>query len=384
MAKKLNYHVGIDLGSRVIRVVVSRHTQGSPHPGIVVATGELSQGIKHGTIVSKREALESIKKALQKTESELGEKITIAHVSISPDSMKSSIVKIKTTVAKSSNELSELDIEKTREEALKSLSIDSPVEVLNISTSSIHLDGKKVHGNPVGMVGQILEVNYIIITVPKKILENTAEVLERAGLETVEFIVAPFAASIPLTTRRDRSSGIGLLNIGADNSSFVIYENDLPISFINIPFGGNHLTDDIALGLGITPTEAEDVKKNIRGKHEKKINNIVNARLADICDILKKEILKVNKLGKLTSGIIVYGGSAKLEKIEDRLSTELSMPIIDGSDLLAKITAGVLKDPAWSTAYGLTYLTQTEKKYLKESGKAIKRFFSKIFNIIAP
>ena len=123
MSKK-NYKVGIDLGSKTIRVVVTTQDQeGEMHPRVITGAIEPSEGIRHGRIVSTVDATRSLRNAINKTENELGERITSVFLAITGDYIKTNIVKTKNTVSKSSNEVSELDFEKAKNEALSLIHI---------------------------------------------------------------------------------------------------------------------------------------------------------------------------------------------------------------------------------------------------------------------
>jgi cell division protein FtsA len=188
--------------------------------------------------------------------------------------------------SKASNEVSELDFEKAKIEALQSIPIDSPYEVLNISLSEIKLDGKKVRGNPVNQIGGILETKYILSLIPKKILEEYVSLFEELEINIKEVVLGSTVSYIPVTKRRERIAGIGVLNIGHDNTSFVYFENELPVISKTWAIGGANITNDIALMLQTKIEDAEEIKKNFKSLNIKKVGQIINARVDDICDLI--------------------------------------------------------------------------------------------------
>lgn len=384
MSKK-NYKVGLDLGSKVIRIVVTTSDdKGSPNPRVITGAVEPSDGIRHGRIIDREFAKRSIKNVIRKTEKELGEPITSLFLGISGDYIKIKTVKTKNTVSKASNEVSELDFEKAKQEVLMSIPIDSPYEVLNISLSEIKLDNKKVRGNPVNQIGAILETKYLLSLIPKKILEEYLSLFEELEIQVKEVVLGSIVSHVPVTMRRERIAGIGVLNIGHDNTSFVYFENELPIISKTWGIGGANITNDIALILQTKIEEAEEIKKNFRNLNIKKVPQIINARIEDICDLVLKEIKQVNEFGKITGGIVVIGGGAKTEDIENTMKKRLDMQVTLGSKILAETTRNVLKDSSWSTAYGLTYLDDKEKSFAENLLVKTKQFFTKLLNTISP
>lgn len=384
MSKK-HYKVGLDLGSKVIRIVVtSTDEKDSQNPRVVTGAVEPSDGIRHGRIIDRDAAKRSIKNVIRKTEKELGEQISSLFLGISGDYIKLKNVKTKNTVSKASNEVSELDFEKSKQEALMSIPIDSPYEVLNISLSEIKLDNKKVRGNPVNQIGGILETKYILHLIPKKILEEYISLFEELEIHVKEVVLGSIVSYLSVTKRRERIAGIGVLNIGHDNTTFVYFENELPIISKTWAIGGANITNDIALILQTKIEEAEEIKKNFRNLNIKKVPQIINARIEDICDLVIKEIKQVNDFGKITGGIILIGGGAKIEDIENTMKRRLDMQITLGGKLLAETTKNVLKDSSWSTAYGLTYLDDKEKTFAENFFNKTKQLFNKLLNTISP
>jgi cell division protein FtsA len=382
---KKNYKVGLDLGSKVIRIVVTTEDEkGTQNPRVVTGAVEPSDGIRHGRIIDRTAAKRAIKNIILKTEKELGLPIDSLFLGITGDYIKIKTAKTKNTVSKASNEVSELDFEKAKLEAMQSIPIDSPYEVLNISLSEIKLDGKKIRGNPVNQIGGILETKYILSLIPKKILEEYVTLFEELDISLKEVVIGSIVSHYPVTKRRERIAGIGVLNIGHDNTSFIYFENELPVISKTWAVGGANITNDIALILQTKIEDAEEIKKNFKNMNIKKVGQIINARIEDICDLIQKEIKQINELGKITGGIILIGGGAKIEDIETTMKKKLDMQVTLGSKILSEVTKNVLKDSSWSTAYGLTFLDDKEKTFWEHVLYKTKQYFTKLLNTISP
>lgn len=373
---------GIDLGSKAIKVVVSAENTDSGVSEILGATKELSSGIVHGQIVSVKDVESCVRKAIQKTESALKLKIDKVSVGVSSVDIKSTLVKIRSTVAKASNEISELDLEKSKLEALKTLNVDSPLELLHTHISSIMVDGKRVKGNVIGSIGHNIEINYLLTTIPKKSLENILAVFEKLKLEVVEINANCFSAGNVLLDKTDKLFGSGVLDIGCDNTTFTIYDNGYPISARTYPVGGNTFNKDLSIGLGIKMEEAESIKRNLKPSDSKKLFQIIEARMEDFVDLVKRDLERSHSGAQLANGIILTGGSANLYDIQEKMRYKLKLPVTDGKSIISKQSHNVLKDASWINAFALTSVDFSQdslmQSFTKNTFKSIKRFFQKI------
>jgi cell division protein FtsA len=375
--------VAIDIGSKNIKIVVASKNQ-KGFPEILVATSEVSQGIRNGQIADFADALSSVQRAIKKTEKHLGKSIQKVVLGINSFEIKSHLVKIKQSVAKSSNEVTELDIEKGEKEAVNKMGIDSPYEIINNSLSEIFLDNKKITGNIIGKIGNNIETHFLMQIISKKNLESFLQIFEKLNINVAEIVYSSYGDSIPLSTKRERIYGVCLVNIGAENTTITIYENEMPILTKIIKIGGNNITNDIAVGLNMSLEDAEETKKRNKSTNKKIVDNIIEARLKDISDIIKSEILKVNNFGKLTGGIVLSGGTARLENINEIFTKNLEMNIKNANNILPKITDGILRDGVFSTAYGLTFLSIQDKTFMENLYHSIKVYLKKILNSILP
>jgi cell division protein FtsA len=375
---------GIDLGSKAIKVVVTAEHSETGKVEVLGATKELSAGIVNGQVVSIHEAIASMKRAIEKTEQALKLKIIKVAVGINTSCTKHTLVRIRTTVAKASNEISDLDLEKSKLEALKTIPLDSPFELLHTHISSVTVDGRKIKGSVVGTIGHTLEVHYILTTIPKKSLENILSIFENLKLEVVEVNSNAFVSSTTLLDKRDMLFGVGILDIGSDNTSFTMYENGYPVSVRTYNIGGNTFNKDISVGLGIKMEEAESVKRNLKPSDPKKLFTIIDARIDDFVDIVRRDVDRVSTDAQLANGIILSGGGANLYEIREKLKSKLKLPVTDGKDIISKTTHHVLKDPSWTNAYASSLVNFREDTLLKTFSRLVQEFLKNLFQKLAP
>jgi cell division protein FtsA len=258
--------------------------------------------------------------------------------------------------------------------------------------SYLYLDGKRISGNPIGLIGHTLETIYTITTIPKKYLENIIQLFDELGVQILEVCDNSFISSVVLTKSKERHHGIGILDIGCDQSTLTLYENDLPVLAKHFPIGGNSFTKDISICMGITVEEAETMKKSYKQsdarhdskKDERKLGQIIDARIDDVAQVLSRELAKIIESTQIPNGLILTGGGALLAGIKDKLRHKLAMPVVDGKEILRNATEDVLQDTTWTNAYALTFLDSGEQSVFKSIFSPVLSYFKKLFSKIAP
>ncbi len=179
-------------------------------------------------------------------------------------------------------------------------------------------------------------------------------------------------------------AGVALVNIGAGVTSILVYENNIPLLVSTIPVGGDDVTKDIALGLKITLEEAEDIKcGRVSVPHSKRrVEEIIEARLEDMCIKLNKELDRIHRRELLPAGVVVCGSSSLVSRLEYVFRSELKLPIKIASNELVRLTRDTLRDSGWARSYGLTFLAPNEdekevwKDVLTSFATRVKKFIS--------
>lgn len=358
-----NISVGIDIGTYQIKVVVAElaHDNSKNHPKIIGVGYEESRGLRHGYIINHGDVAKSLNKALRQAEKSAGVKIKHAYASIGGASLSGTIASGSTMVSRADNEVTDADIEKAIASTQADLSPGTFVNRKIIHTIPIQykLDGKTVLGQAVGMKGSKLEVKTLFISCLEQHINDLVDVIEEAHVKVDDVIASPIAASLVTLTKTQKIAGCVLANIGSETVSIVVFENNLPIALETFPIGSNDITNDIALGLRVPLEEAEDIKRgSLIGAiySKKKLEEIIVARLSDIFDLIDAHLKKIGKNELLPAGIILTGGGASIETIEELAKSSLKLPSKIASFNLGENTRNIIKDASWSVAYGLCIL----------------------------
>lgn len=371
--------VGIDIGTYQVRVVVASHEGPKELPKIIGGGSAESKGLRHGYIINSNDVVKSVEAAVLQAEKSSGQRIRRAYISVGGIGLNSISSQGHTIVSRGDQMITELDIDAavaSAEEGIPPAAIQNRKIIYTIPVQW-KVDGKPVLGRVLGMKGVKIEVKVIFITCLEPHLNDLLEAVEDAGIDVIDVVASPIAASFVTLSKPQKMAGCVLCNIGAETLSIVVFENNTPISLEVFPIGGSDITNDIALGLKIALEEAEMVKiggLTHSSYPRKKLEEIVEARLSDMFDLIETHLKKIGKNGLLPAGIIITGGSSYINSVEEMARATLHLP-----SRLASLKVGdgkiQIKDSSWSVAYGLcimgTIPEEEERLGLKHSGNAV-------------
>lgn len=357
MAKKIS--VGIDIGTYQIKVVVAEESDSNKELPKIIGTGFAeSKGLRHGYIINSGDVIRSLSHALKEAEATSGHRIRKAFLSVGGIGLSSIIATGSTVISRADYEIDELDIKKVLETCEKEIpnSFLLNRKIIHTIPLQYKIDGKIVLGKPAGMRGMKFEAKVLFISCLERHLHDMIEAVEETGVEVVDVMASPLAASLVTLSKTQKIAGCVLANIGAETLSILVFENNLPISLEVFSMGSTDITNDIALGFKIPLDEAEHIKRggiSAANYPRKKLDLIIEARLGDMFELIENHLKKIGRAGLLPAGIIITGGGGGVSFIEDLAKTSLHLPskvavLKNGEDKKSPFN-----DSSWSVAYGL-------------------------------
>jgi len=341
-----------------------------------------SKGMRHGYIVNKEEVAASILEAKRQAELVARVPIRAGFLAVGGISLDEARATGFAIISRADQEITALDLEKA-EKATREAAAPGFLNrhVLHSIPVEYRIDGAKVLGDPVGMKGVRLEVDYLFVTCLAQHEEALAAAVEDADIEIIDQMASPLAGSYVLLDGDQKMKGCVLANIGAETASIVVYDEGIPISVKVFPMGSSHITDDIALGLRISLEEAERVKVGkLSGQMypRRKVDDLIVGRLAAMFTLVDKHLKSLGRRGPLPAGIIISGGGAGVGSISDIARGTLKLPARLAELHISADTK--IRDATWAVAYGLalwglTGDTAIPKKSLHASlGKFFRQF----------
>lgn len=356
-----NIAVGIDIGTYQIKVVVASSDGGNDSglSSIIGAGFAESKGMRHGYIINHADVVKSLKRAIAQAEKTSEIKIKRAYLSLGGIGLNGIVSHGTIAISKADSEITDMDADNAltvaKNEIPKSFSANK--KVIQSIPISYKIDGKKILGRPIGMKGGKFEVKALFIMCFEQHANDLVDAVEKAGIEVLDVMASPLAASLVNLTKTQKIAGCVLANIGSETVSIVVIENNIPISLEIFPIGGIDITNDIALGLKIPLEEAEHLKLKPVSEPQyprRKLDEIIAARLSDIFELIETHLKKIGRSGLLPAGIVLTGGGSGIEIIEDLAKSSLKLPSKVASVSYERDgKKEQLKDASWSVAYGL-------------------------------
>ncbi|MFA6094512.1 MAG: cell division protein FtsA [Candidatus Paceibacterota bacterium] len=385
-----NIAVGIDIGTYQVKTVIA---EGVRDNGIfaahILGTGIAeSRGMRHGCIINQSDIVQSIASSIAQASKTADMRVRSAYISIGGLGLGGIISQGSTIITRADSEISALDVEKAIEicesEIPQNLSVNKKI-IHNIPLQ-YKIDGKAVLGQPVGMKGMKLEVRCLFITCIERHLSDIIDAVEQAGIEVLDVMASPLAAGLVTLSKTQKIAGCVLANIGAETVSIVVYENNIPISLEVFPIGSTDITNDIALGLKISLEEAESIKLGGQTTVQfprRKLEEIVEARLSDMFELIEAHLKKIGRNGLLPAGIVITGGGSGIGSLTELAKETLKLPSRLGTLYSPQELKGI-KDSTWSVAYGLCIfgfssdsdrpISQNFSRFIKKSLGWFKQF----------
>ena len=353
--------VGIDIGTSTVKVIIAEGFLEHGHviPKIIGTGSAESKGVYRGYIINPTETARSVKIAVMRAEKMAGVKVRRAYISFNGIGLESVTTNGSVIISRADLEITERDLTLALETAETTIPPNTLINkrIINIVPIEYKIDGKTVWGQALGLKAQKLEVKALFITCLEHHLALLISTVEAAGVEVIDVVAAPVAASFVTLSKKQKRVGCILADIGAETLSIVVFENNNLISLKVFPVGGEDITNDIALGLKISLEEAENVKLDIGRRvsySKKKLEEIVSARLCYCFELIETHLKSIGRDALLPGGSVLTGGSSLISGIKNIAEHSLKLPSQVAEIHFGTVMEGRIKDHAWAVACGLS------------------------------
>jgi cell division protein FtsA len=373
MGKKNSIVVGLDIGTSKICAAVGEMTERGLE---IIGIGlHPSQGLRKGVVINIETTVNSLKKAVEEASLMAGCEIHTVFTSISGGHIKA--FNSHGIVAVKNKEVMARDLERVID-AAKAVAIPMDREVLHVLPQDYIIDDQDGIRDPLGMSGVRLEAKVHIVTGAVASAQNVIKCCNRAGLNVAEIVLAPLAAAAAVLTDEERELGVVLVDVGGGTTDIAVYHDGTVKHTAVVPIGGNHITNDIAAGLRTAFNDAERLKQRygcarasmvsanervevpcVASKGAGTISRqilceIVEPRLAEIFELVQKEVTKSGYEGSLASGIVATGGTMLLAGAVDMADRSFGLPVRLGTPARVGGLVDIIDSPIHAAAVGLT------------------------------
>jgi len=393
-----NVLIGLDLGTTKVCAIVGEVKDGGQVDIIGIGISP-SHGLKKGVVVNIDSTVESIKKAVQEAELMAGVEINSVFVGISGGHIKG--INSRGVAAIKNREVGPADVARAIDGA-RAVNFPSDQQILHVLPQEFIIDDQDGIKDPLGMSGIRLDVKVHIITGAVTAIQNIVKSCSRAGLHVNDLVLQPLASSRAVLTAEEQELGVVVVDIGGGTTDLAFFLEGSMWHTEVLPIGGNHLTNDIAIGLRTPASEAEKIKikygcaLSSLVKHEETLDvpsvggrpprllsrqilcEIIEPRVEEIFGMVQQRLKKTGFEDMFASGVVLTGGTALMEGVQDAAERYLGLPIRKGTPRNIGGLMDVVNSPIYATGVGLVIYgaeNQQESPRKFRSGGSVSRFW---------
>ena len=389
MAKKEDEKliVGLDIGTSKVLAIV----------GELLPTGEIeiigvghhpSRGLKKGVVVNIESTVQSIQRAVEEAELMAGCQIHSVYAGIAGSHISS--INSHGIVAIKDKEVGPSDVDRVIE-AARAVAIPADQKILHVVPQEFVIDKQEGVREPIGMCGVRLEAKVHIVTGAVSAAQNIIKCVRRCGLEVDDIILEQLASSISVLTEDERELGVCLVDVGGGTTDISVFTDGAIRHTAVIPIAGDQVTNDIAVALRTPTQHAEDIKKKYgcaltqlarsdesievpsvgdrppRQLSRQTLAEVIEPRIEELFGLVQAELRRSGFEDVIGSGIVLPGGSSKLEGMIDLAEEIFHMPVRLGIPQFIGGLTNVVYNPIYATGVGLVMFgarSQGGKDYL--------------------
>jgi cell division protein FtsA len=360
-----------------------------------------ADGLRRGVVVDMDKTVKAIRQAVENAQMVSGVEIDRVTVGIAGEHIRSINSHGVIVVGRSDSEITDADVKRALD-AARSVAIPVDREIIHVVPQSFSVDDQTGIQDPVGMTGVRLEVEAHIVTASVTSARNIYRTLERCHLGVDNIVLEPLALSQILLSEHDLDAGCLLLDIGGDITGVSVFFDGAIRHSSVVSLGGRNVTNDVAIGLRTSVSQAEDLKiahgaaltslvdptdmieLPVAGARTSKeisrnvLASIIEPRVEEVFSLAARELRQVVPLDRLASGVILTGGGATLHGM-----VELAEQIFDTPARLGEVRGlahvpDELRGPAYATGLGLMVYGFAHEPNLPSQGGLVRSWLARI------
>jgi cell division protein FtsA len=393
--------VGLDIGtSKVVALVGEIDAGGAVE--VVGLGSHPSRGLKKGVVVNIESTVQSIQRAVEEAELMAGCEIHSVYAGIAGSHVRS--LNSHGVVAIRDREVSDVDVQHVID-AAKAVAIPADQRILHVLPQEYIIDGQEGIRDPIGMSGVRLEAKVHIVTGADSAAQNIIKCVQRCGLSVEDMVLEQLASSYAVLTDDEKELGVCVVDIGGGTTDLAVFSQGAIRHTAVIPIAGDQVTNDIAVSMR-TPTHyAEDIKvryacalsqlanadesievpsvgeRPARRLARQTLAEVVEPRYEELFGLVRDELRRSGFEEIIAAGIVLTGGSARMEGAIDLAEEVFHMPVRLGlpQQQQVKGLAEVVQNPIYSTGVGLL-LHARENAQGASRGRSLPTNVQGIFN----
>ena len=397
--------VGLDIGTSKIVAIVAEVNEDNELEIIGIGS-HASRGLKKGVVVNIESTVQSIQRAVEEAELMAGCQIHSVYAGIAGSHIKS--MNSHGIVAIRDREVVEGDVERVID-AARALAIPADQKVLHVLPQEFIIDQQEGIREPIGMSGVRMEAKVHLVTGAVSAAQNIVKCIERCGLQADDIILEQLASSYSVLTEDEKELGICLVDIGGGTTDIAVFTEGAIKHTAVIPIAGDQVTNDIAIAMR-TPTQyAEEIKikyacalrqltnsddiievpsvgdRPPRRLARQTLAEVVEPRYEELMSLVLAELRRSGYENLVAAGIVLTGGSSKMEGVVELAEEVFHMPVRLGVPQYVTGLIDVVRNPIHATGVGLLlfgHLSEQSEEQKKYSSGGLSAVYGRVKNWI--
>ncbi len=363
------------MGTTKICAIIAEADPGGGLDVIGVGTAA-SRGLRKGVVVNIDSTVEAIKQAVAEAEQMAGVEVAAVYAGVAGGHIRGVNSRGVVAVSGKDREVSGADVERAVE-AARAINLPQDREIIHVLPQTFLVDDQDGVREPIGMSGVRLEVETHIVTGAVTSVQNVIRSVNRAGLSVQDIVLEPLASAEAVLLADEKELGVLLVDIGGGTTDVALYREGAVWHTVILPLGGDHISNDIAVGLRTPAADAEDLKRrhgcaltalvsaeetidvpSVGGRKARQLSRqilseIIQPRVEEIFTLVARDLAKAGFRDAATAGVVVTGGTSILEGVPEVAERVFDLPVRRGIPEVGGSLAESLKSPVYATGVGL-------------------------------
>ncbi|PYU68812.1 MAG: cell division protein FtsA [Acidobacteria bacterium] len=382
MAKKDKYLVGLDIGSTKTCVLIAE-VEGEAVKFLALGAAE-SKGLRKGLIVNLDSTVSSIRRAVEEAESVANVPVEEALVGVAGGHVRGVNSRGGIALGQRPRDIEREDVHRAVD-AARNISLPEDREVLHVLPHEFIVDAQNGIRDAVGMVGQRLEVNVHLVTSSIAATQNLVTAANKAGILITDTVLEPLASAESCLTQDERDLGCCLLDIGGGTTELLVFGGGVVRHSSAVAIGGDHFTNDLAVGLRTPIPEAERLKRRhgcaasafMQGNgamFAHMLTDIIEPRAVELLSLIHDDLQRAGLDGQIPAGFVLAGGGARLHGLDELAEQSFHLPVrVAEPKGLADLPEQVAQ-PEYATVVGLVLCgAKTRRSAPQRTGNLVSK-----------
>jgi cell division protein FtsA len=395
LAKKDKYLVGLDIGSTKTSALIAE-IDDDQVKFLALGAAE-SKGLRKGLIVNLDSTVSSIRRAVEEAEGVANVPVESALIGVAGSHVRGVNSRGGVTLGHRSRDIERDDVRRAID-AARNISLPEDREVLHVLPHEFLVDAQEGIRDPVGMIGQRLETNVHLVTSSIAATQNLVTAANRAGILISDTVLEPLASAESCLTQDERDLGVCLLDIGGGTTEMIAYGGGVVRHTSAVAVGGDHFTNDLAVGLRTPIPEAERIKRHhgcaaASMLHEdgaieiasvgdrpprtifaRMLTDILEPRANELLALIRDDLQRAGLDKQIPAGFVLAGGGARLHGVVELTEQTFHLPVRIAEPKGLVDMPEQVAQPEYATVVGLVmYGAKARRTAPQRSGNLVSK-----------